>query len=101
MSKLLGLSSGGASSIVSYYGPMSFLDDQALFISVFGLKSPLFESSPARLDSDSTGAKLRAYADKCMFDISLTSAEKITLGLTMAHQNLRWCTKSVKKLAYA
>ena len=38
MTQLLGLNSGGSSSVISYFGPMSFLDDQKYFVSVFGNK---------------------------------------------------------------
>ena len=52
ISQFLGLSSWGESSIISYFGPMNFLDDQARFSNLFGSKPQFFGSNPSRLDAD-------------------------------------------------
>ena len=71
MSQLLVLSSVGNSATISYFDPMTFLDDQVYFTSVFGQKPQLFGPNPSRLDVNDGSEKLRVYAEKYMFDIFL------------------------------
>ena len=62
MSQLLRLNSVGNSTVISYFGPMTFLDDQVSFTSVFVQKPQLFGPDPSRLDTDDVSEKLRVYA---------------------------------------
>ena len=64
MDKLLGIQSGGSSCYISYFGPMSFLDDQLSFTSVFGRKPQLYGCYPARVEQDSIRDTLCEYYDK-------------------------------------
>ena len=72
ITQLLGLNSGGSSSVINYFGPMSFFDDQKYFVSVFGNRPQLLGTNTSRLDTRDIGDKLRSYTDKCMFDVFLT-----------------------------
>ena len=69
--KLLGLKHGITECVVSYFGPIHFLDDQPSFTSVFGIKPQVLGSNPSRLDVDKTREEMQDYANKFMFDVFL------------------------------
>ena len=60
---------------------MNFLDNQSSFVSVFGLKPPIFESNTSRLNSDNIGVKLRTYANKCISDVFLEICRAYYVGI--------------------
>ena len=68
----MGLSSVGNSATISYFGPMTFLDYQFSFTSVFDPKPQFFGPNSSRLDTGDISEKIRVYAEKCMFDVFLT-----------------------------
>ena len=71
MSSLLGLISASTTTIVSYFGSMDILDDQAAFDDTFGSKPIHLSSSPTELESNEIRDKIHAYAEKCIFDVFL------------------------------
>ena len=71
MSRLLGLSNSNSGNIVSYFGSMVFLDNQAVFDDIFGTKPMLPENNSTKLDSKDTREKISGYADKCIFEVFL------------------------------
>ena len=71
MSQLLELNTGFLSSVTSYFGSMSVLDDQVSFLSSFGSKPQLLSSNPIRLEANTTKDKLHVYVDKRMLDVFL------------------------------
>ena len=98
MSHLLGLSSGDASSVVSYFRPVSFLDDQDSFLSIFGHKPQLFSISPSRLDAGGIGEKLRMYADKCMFNVFFAICREDYVGTDDGTSNYKMVYEICKRL---
>ena len=81
MSHLLGLNNRNGTTVVIFFSPMNFLDDQTSFSNVFGSKPILFGINPYYHDADHTGSKLRAYADKYTFDIFLDICKEDYVGL--------------------
>ena len=99
ITQLLGLNSGGNSIVISYFGPMSFLDDQKSLASVFGNRPQFLGSDPSRLDTRDIGDKLRLYADKCMFDVFLNIYRVDYVGTDVGTSDSKMLYEICKKLA--
>lgn len=52
-----------------YFGPLTFLDSQQNFNSIFGKKPVILPSNPNRSDLSSTRQELQNYCDMCKLDI--------------------------------
>ena len=70
MSRLFGSTSSGQ-TITSYFGSMSFLDDQVEFDKIFGENPVILGVNPVSGSSSGCLKKARLYADKCMLDVFL------------------------------
>lgn len=100
MSHLLGLNYGYSSSIISYFGPMSFLDDHSSFVSIFGEKVQLLGRNPSCLDMGGVGDTLRLYVKIYMFDVFLVICREdyigtghSTLDSNMVYEICNWLAK--------
>ena len=80
MRLLLGIGDGATGPIVSYFGAMDFLDNQASFNDVFGVKPALLGCNPTQNDLLDISSNVYAYADKCMFDVFLSTCREDYVG---------------------
>ena len=81
MSRLLQLSSGSTSSTISYYDPLTFLDDQSDFTTVFGTKPRIYGHHPNQSDNGNIRGDLSDYAEKFMFDVFLSICRQDYVGI--------------------
>ena len=79
MDKLLNLSGGSSTTTISYYGEMTFLDNQNSFDLTFGRNPVFFPYNANKADEGDVRKKILEYAGKCMFDTFWTSVSKIML----------------------
>lgn len=99
ISQLLGLHTGGSSNVTIYFGPMSILDDQPSFQSVFGLKPLLLSSTPPSLKENCTRDVVYGYAEKCIFDIFLTIVRLDYVGTDSAVSEGKMIHEICKKIS--
>ena len=74
--------SSNTRQVVSYFGPMTFLDCQSDFDEVFGPKPTLYGSTPCKqgIGEDIT-TQIDAFASKCMFDTFISICKTDYVGV--------------------
>ena len=79
MSRLFGNPSASA-TISSFFGPMTFLDTQNVFKTIFGHDPIILDTEPVKGTPVECLTRVRTYADKCMLDIFLEICREDYVG---------------------
>ena len=96
-SRLFG-SNSSSGTITSYFGTITFLDDQKEFDDVFGKNSIILGKNPFTESSSDCLMKVCLYADKCMLDVFLQICKDYYVGVMMLNPEENRFTKSVSQL---
>ena len=80
MNKLLSMGSSSSGEVISYFGGMTFLDDQSAFLTTFGYNPTILPYNAIKNEEGGPRNKLLAYANKCMFDVFLYICQEDYVG---------------------
>jgi len=87
MSRIIGDSAydDGDSHFNGYYGPFTFLDNQASFDAVFGKDPSILPFAPLQKNGEGSGIpikeKIDTFVDSCKFDVFLDACRNYYVGL--------------------
>ena len=81
MDRLIRMSKNN-NQVISYFGPMTFLDCQTDFDAVFGREPTIYSSNPGReVIGESITSQINAFPSKCMFDTFISICKTDYVGV--------------------
>ena len=74
------MGSSTSGEVISYFGDMTFLDDQSAFFTTFGHSPTMLSYNAIKNGDGEVRKKLLDYTTKCMFDVFLHISQDDYVG---------------------